>query len=291
MDELIPWARDEVKRLESRFEKGAEQGKPRAQYWCWRQSRNSLFVWVSIFAVVATSLLSAVFITTPWLLTKIDYQTQPGEQRKIVLPDGSLIHLNTETSLNVDYRGDIRKIELVNGEALFNVVEAPSRAFIVDVAGHNVAAVGTTFNLQLLNAVVAVAVVEGQVAVREQDANRLTGSNTQLDRGILLDSGQAVEIDAAGLISEVASLDTDAITAWDRGIVVFDKMPLRQAAKEMSRYMVTDIRVVAGVPDHLVTGRIQTRDQLSILSEFAQLAKVTPVRQSAQLTLLYSAAQ
>lgn len=65
MDELIPWARDEVKRLESRFEKGAEQGKPRAQYWCWRQSRNSLFVWVSIFAVVATSLLSAVFITTP----------------------------------------------------------------------------------------------------------------------------------------------------------------------------------------------------------------------------------
>ena len=56
-----------------------------------------------------------------------------------------------------------------------------------------------------------------------------------LDRGILLDSGQAVEIDAAGLISEVASLDTDAITAWDRGIVVFDKMPLRQAAKEMSR--------------------------------------------------------
>ena len=55
--------------------------------------------------------------------------------------------------------------------------------------------------------------------------------------------------------------------------------------------MVTDIRVVAGVPDHLVTGRIQIRDQLSILSEFAQLAKVTPARQPAQLTLLYSAAQ
>ena len=67
--------------------------------------------------------------------------------------------------------------------------------------------------------------------------------------------------------------------------------PLRQATEKMSRYMLTDIRVVVGVPDKIVTGEIQIRDQETMLKQFAKIAQVTPVRQSAQLTLLYTASQ
>ncbi len=295
MDELAPWALDEVKRLESRFEQRAAQGQQKIHHATWGRRRKSKLIWAGTFAITITAILSTIFVTTewPWLHTKIDYQTQPGEQRKIVLPDGSLLHLNTATSVTIDYSADSRKIELLMGEALFDVMRVPNRSFVVSVIGHDVVTVGTTFNLQLTNGGVEIVVIEGQVAVRQQDALASEDDEfgAESDQGVLLAAGQGFEINAAGLVSEAAAVDVEAITAWDRGLLVFDGWPLRQAAEELSRYMLTDLRVVAGVPNDPVTGQVQIRDQQTMLSQFAQMSQVTPVRQSAELTLLYSASQ
>ena len=70
----------------------------------------------------------------------------------MVLPDGSLLHLNTGTSVEIDFSAEVRNVELIKGEALFNVVQASNRPFVVDVIDHNVVAVGTTFNLQITDA-------------------------------------------------------------------------------------------------------------------------------------------
>ena len=135
--------------------------------------------------------------------------------------------------------------------------------------------------------------VEGQVAVRHQDAifNSSPGRSGELDEGMLLNAGQGVEVNADGILSQVATVNVKRATAWDRGLLVFDEMPLRQATEKMSRYMLTDLRVVVGIPDKIVSGEIQIRDQETMLKQFAKIAQVTPVRQSAQLTLLYTASQ
>lgn len=302
MDELTPWALEEVKRLQARFENSADQNlgedyslSRRLKRLSRGRRRKDNLIWAVIFALAITSVLSAVFITTswPWLHTKIHYQTQLGEQRKIVLPDGSLLHLNTGTSVQIDFSAEARNVELIKGEALFDVVQAPNRPFAVDVIDHNVVAVGTTFNLQLTNTGLKIAVVEGQVAVRQSDAsaNRLPGADTDLGEGMLLNAGQGVEINADGILPEAESVNIEHVTAWDRGLLVFDGLSLRQAADKISRYMLTDIRVVVGVPDNIVTGEIKIRDQETMLNQFAKIAQVTPVRQSAQLTLLYAASQ
>ena len=302
MDELTPWARDEVKRLQSRFESETNESQGE-HYSLSRKLRNlsrgkrrkSNLIWTLIFALAITSILSAVFITTPWpwLHTKIDYETKTGEQRKVVLPDGSLLHLNTGTSVEIDFSAEARNVELIKGEALFDVVQASNRPFAVDVIDHNVVAVGTTFNLQITNAALKIAVVEGQVAVRHQDpmANSSPDRGGEHVEGMLLKAGQGVEVNADGIISEATNVNVDRAIAWDRGLLVFDGLPLRQATEKMSRYMLFDIRVVVGVPDKIVRGEIQIRDQETMLKQFAKIAQVTPVRQSAQLTLLYTASQ
>ena len=135
--------------------------------------------------------------------------------------------------------------------------------------------------------------VEGQVAVRHQDAifNSSPGRSGESDEGMLLNAGQGVEVNADGILSQVATVNVQRATAWDRGLLVFDEMPLRQATEKMSRYMLTDLRVVVGIPDKIVSGEIQIRDQETMLKQFAKIAQVTPVRQSAQLTLLFTASQ
>jgi len=302
MDELTPWALDEVKRLQSRFE--SKTNESQGEHYTLKRKRRNLssgkrrksnLIWTLTFALAITSILSAVFITTPWpwLHTKINYETKTGEQRKVVLPDGSLLHLNTGTSVEIDFSAEARNVELIKGEALFNVVQASNRPFAVDVIDHNVVAVGTTFNLQITNAALKIEVVEGQVAVRHQDpmANSSPDRGGEHVEGMLLKAGQGVEVNADGIISEATNVNVDRAIAWDRGLLVFDGLPLRQATEKMSRYMLFDIRVVVGVPDKIVRGEIQIRDQETMLKQFAKIAQVTPVRQSAQLTLLYTASQ
>ena len=302
MDELTPWALDEVKRLQSRFE--SETNESQGEHYSLSRKLRNLssgkrrkcnLIWAMCFALAITSMLSAVFISTPWpwLHTKINYETKIGEQRKVVLPDGSLLHLNTGTSVEIDFSAEVRNVELIKGEALFNVVQASNRPFVVDVIDHNVVAVGTTFNLQITDAALKIEVVEGQIAVRHQDAifNSSPGRSGESDEGMLLNAGQGVEVNADGILSQVATVNVQRATAWDRGLLVFDEIPLRQATEKMSRYMLTDLRVVVGIPDKIVSGEIQIRDQETMLKQFAKIAQVTPVRQSAQLTLLYTASQ
>ncbi len=79
------------------------------------------------------------------------------------LPDGSLVRLNYNTELVVEYTNDYRKINLLNGEAHFEVISNKLRPFIVEANDLEVVAVGTAFNVKLINDNVDVLVTEGVV--------------------------------------------------------------------------------------------------------------------------------
>jgi ferric-dicitrate binding protein FerR (iron transport regulator) len=93
------------------------------------------------------------------------FSTGIGEQRDLLLADGSRISMNTDTSLSVRYSKDSRRIELEHGEAFFTVKHDQSRPFDV-VAGQTLTrAVGTEFNVDLRQSQVTVTVVDGIVRV------------------------------------------------------------------------------------------------------------------------------
>ena len=80
--------------------------------------------------------------TNPLVAT---YQTEIGRQKNIVLPDGSTVHLNTNSKIIFDYSQQTRTIHFVAGEALFNVQPDAKRSFVVLANGGVVRAVGTVF--------------------------------------------------------------------------------------------------------------------------------------------------
>ena len=79
-------------------------------------------------SAVALGVFSWLFIARP---TTAEYNTAVGEQRTVVLADGSSVVLNTDSLLRVAFSRNLRRVELVRGEALFSVSHDPSRPFAV----------------------------------------------------------------------------------------------------------------------------------------------------------------
>src|SRR5882672_2594417 len=75
--------------------------------------------------------------------------THFGEIRRLTLKDGSNIVLNASSVVKVTFEKHERRIELIRGEALFNVVHDVQRPFVVQARDVAVKAVGTSFSVRL----------------------------------------------------------------------------------------------------------------------------------------------
>ncbi len=103
-----------------------------------------------------------------------------------VLDDGSIVKLNKGAQAIVSFTSERRRIDLIRGEAHFNIAKDAARPFVVNANGVVVQAVGTMFNVLLDDRSVGVTVTEGRVLVGQkskkcevlkQEALGLTGSD------------------------------------------------------------------------------------------------------------------
>ena len=76
--------------------------------------------------------------------------------------------MNTQTRLRVRYSPHGRDIELIEGEALFNVARDPLRPFRVHARRTIVEALGTRFSIYLGNSGTQIAVTQGQTVRQGQ---------------------------------------------------------------------------------------------------------------------------
>ena len=93
------------------------------------------------------------------------YRTAVGERSTVVLPDGSVATLNTDSVLKVAYSDTERGVRLLRGQALFEVAKNKRVPFQVYAADRRVTAVGTVFDVRLQGERVKVSLVEGVVKV------------------------------------------------------------------------------------------------------------------------------
>tara|TARA_R110000868_G_scaffold123445_1_gene326919 strand:- start:1399 stop:2445 length:1047 start_codon:yes stop_codon:yes gene_type:complete len=180
--------------------------------------------------------------TSAELITRLS--TAVGEQKPVNLPDGSVVYLNTDSELQIDFNDSRRNIFLVKGEAHFDVAHDETRPFVVSTGHNTVTAVGTAFNVQLVNNErFELLVTEGKVLVKnaQQNLEAITTSqqgNALQGAGTLLSAGQKAVVDqyqAQAISLSVEQMQNDL--AWRQGIVVFDGEPLAEALSEISRYM------------------------------------------------------
>ncbi len=172
-------------------------------------------------------------------------ETAIGEQKNITLSDGSVVHLNTDTVIEVTYTDSQRLVDLVKGEAHFTVAHDKQRPFSVNAGQNSVTAVGTAFNMQYVeNQAFELVVTEGRVLVKQNDsAGSQSGVQSLVSRkpvaaeGLLMFSGEKAMV-KGGVKQKhnVSENDIDEDLAWQKGMIVFKGEPLQKVLQEIGRY-------------------------------------------------------
>ncbi|BCA56603.1 sensor [Nitrospira sp. KM1] len=247
--------------------------------------RSRRVQWLGLAACFA-GLAIVLFLQFDALRTMVmaDYRTGSGEQRQISLPDGSTVFLNTASAIALRFDDHARRVELLSGEALF--VAAPkqgseSRPFVVTGGEGSVRALGTQFIVRRFEHADELTVIEHSVEVS-------VDRHTQAAAPVIVEAGQRVRYDGRSGPGSVADVNIEQVTSWQRGRLLFDRMPLAEVIAEINRYRRGRIVIMnSDLATRRVSGVVmidKVDDSLSIIaSELgARTASLT-----SYLTLLY----
>lgn len=191
-----------------------------------------------------------------------------GDIAHATLVDGSRIDLNTDTAVALRFTGTERGVDLLRGEAVFDVVPDPRRPFVVRGDGLSVRAVGTRFFVRADDADRPVGVAEGRVEV------------TAAGRHVLVSAGEAVR-GTSGLA--VVAEDVNRAMAWREGRLIFSGERLSAVLAELGRYRHGRIVLLdARLGERRVTGAFDPRDTdeaLDVLAATmgARVTRLTPL--------------
>ena len=156
-----------------------------------------------------------------------DHATGVAETRSVVLADGSRLQLAAESAVAIDFEDGQRRVELIAGQAFFEVAHAPDRPFTVQAEGLAVTVTGTAFAVGLNRERVSVAVADGSVEVVSADDGDAAYRLTPGDRLTMAS--------ATGDISRAHVALAD-IAAWRQGQVIVAARPLAEVIEEIGRY-------------------------------------------------------
>jgi transmembrane sensor len=244
------------------------------------RGRHSLFsdrskhLWHPLgFAFVAAAFVglaaAVVFSSYFWGATlERSYATDPGEQRELMLPDGSSITLGGGTAMSIRFSRSERSIDLDHGDGYFQVMHDSRRPFVVRAGGGTTTAIGTEFEVRRYGRYsehVQVWVRQGAVEVaprKEIESDYDTGGQgTPKWIPVLLGQGQVATY-ADNAITP-PRVDKHAITAWREGHLaplVYRGMPLTDVLEDVQSYTIRELMIDAAVADLQYTGTIIQED-------------------------------
>lgn len=156
-----------------------------------------------------------------------------GGEYKLRLSDGSLVHLNSMSSLRypVRFSGEVREVQLI-GEAFFEVSKSQT-PFIVKTEGVDIRVLGTTFNVSAYpeNQYTQATLVSGSVRVDTKEGGQ-----------VMLKPSQQVELDNRSHELVIRQVDVTFYTSWVSGKIYFKDERLEDIMNTLSRWY--DIHVV-----------------------------------------------
>lgn len=167
-----------------------------------------------------------------------NYLTIPrGGQFFIKLSDGTQIWLNSESKLKYPVsfiEGETRKVELIYGEAYFNVSPSSKHKgakFKVINQYQEIEVLGTKFNIKAYKdeSNIYTTLVEGKVTVNSTISNQILKPNQQTNLNL---EENSMTINVVNVHNEVS---------WKNGVFSFRRKPLVEIMKVLSRWYDVDI--------------------------------------------------
>lgn len=232
-------------------------------------SRRRALFWTGGAAAAAS--LTALGVSMPAAGAVIS--TERGEIRLAPLPDGSTVHLNTESSVRVKYDKGERLVTLLRGEAYFSVARDERRPFIVEVNGCRVRAVQAGFRVRKLDRTpVDVLVNQGQVDVATPGQRAAANTVALAANTRLVLSHFAAGRPVAEHPQAIAPDSVDRELAWREGKLAFEGESLSQAAAAFARYSRTRIQIPdAQLAREPVTGLFAANDPVGFSRAVARV--------------------
>jgi len=194
------------------------------------------------------------------------FTTEIGQMREIVLADGSVVSLNTDSKIAVRFAKDSRNIRLLRGEALFDVAKNKHRPFIVSAGDTKVRAVGTSFTVSMLpERPIQVLVKEGVVELQ-----RPGGASVRATANIRALAPTNAPIVTVALPEDKVARDL----AWQHGDIALDNQTLEDASEEFSRYSEVRIVVDPAVANRTITGLFASNDPVGFAKAASEVLKL-----------------
>lgn len=244
---------------------------------------------------VSLALMMGVMLSniTYWNGPKADFETDIGERAPIVLADGSRITLNTDSAMTVDMTPTERRVNLMRGEAWFDVSSADPRPFLVTTQHGLIRVTGTSFDVRVENDTAIVSLTEGRVELWAETQDQWTSPNSPdplkvespKELAILL-PGEQVAL-SQGRVSQAIAFDKTALTAWLRGQFVFYNTPLSEVVDTLNRYRPGHVMVLNDSLANLkVSGIFSTNDPNKALDLIADTLPVHLVYLTTYLVII-----
>ncbi|HWV67547.1 FecR family protein, partial [Chitinophaga sp.] len=149
------------------------------------------------------------------------------EHKKIILPDGSTVILNNNSTLEYPekFTGGTRTVKL-NGEGYFEILHNPASPFIVQSGKLRTTVLGTAFNIKSLNGnnEIIVTVTTGKVSVA--DEHKVLG---------ILAPNEQMVFHTGDKKPDLVKVQAEEIVEWQKNDLFFENITMEQAAAILSQ--------------------------------------------------------
>lgn len=190
--------------------------------------------WAAMIMLPLLSALLVYFLTSnPLSGDNVTFHAPKGEKANITLADGSLVWINSGSSLTYDnaFNQKERKVFL-EGEAYFEVAKDPKRPFIVHTSDMDIEALGTAFNVRAYKEEnnVSTVLLEGKIKVDAEGHQRILTEN---QRAIIDKKIHTFSIDKVFAVNFIQ---------WKDGNLYFENSSFDEIAHTLSRVFNVEIR-------------------------------------------------
>ena len=239
-------------------------GKKKTMWWEWAQRAAA----VLFIPLLITLMVQHWGNDEQELAQMMEIKTNPGMMISLTLPDGTLVFLNSESTLSYPSRfdGDTRNVNL-RGEAYFEVAKDPEKKFIVSTSHQSqIEVLGTHFNVEAYEKEdrVSATLVEGKIGFIYKCDNA--------SKKVLMAPGQKLIYDSKDSKVQLYATSGESETAWKEGKIIFRNTPLEEGLRMLEkRYNVEFIIKNNRLKGDSFTGAF-TNQRLERILEYFQLS-------------------
>lgn len=220
-------------------------------------------------AAALVILIAATITLWPFLNRTVTVHTRFGELKSFTLPDGSVVDMNANSSIEYlkDWNQKGEREVWLQGEAFFSVTHDPDKKFIVHTAdGIHVNVLGTTFNVMSRRKRTRVSLNTGKIMVRADETFLKHDKRPAKDSFVMV-PGEVAEFDAntSKIMRQTAA--AEHYTMWKEKKMVFDNTAMKDVAVMLEDTYGLKVHVHEPLKMRRITGEFRS-DDLDILLQF-----------------------